>query len=284
LPKGLYRYNGIEKEREDMVQIDKEKCTGCGLCVRDCIQRHIQVFSGKAEVKGSACILCGHCVAICPRNAVSIDNYNMDEVSSLPKREFQILPEKLFHFMKDRRSIRRFTQEPITREDLDMILETGRYTPTGGNAQTTKFLVLEQRLDEVREKAIQVLYETAIAQRSEKRPYRDMFVRVHKEYQESGKDGLFYHGQVVIIILDKKNSNNVNAALAASRMELMAVSLGLGACFIGFLGRAAEVSEELRKMLEIGEDYQIATTLTLGYPAVKYQRTAPRAAAEVKWM
>ena len=67
-----------------MVHIDKEKCIGCGLCAGDCLGKAISLESGKAEmIKG--CFMCGHCVAICPTEAVSFvgDKYGENDVESV---------------------------------------------------------------------------------------------------------------------------------------------------------------------------------------------------------
>ena len=43
-----------------MIQIDKERCIGCGLCAQDCIAANIRVENGKAVVL-QGCLTCGHC-------------------------------------------------------------------------------------------------------------------------------------------------------------------------------------------------------------------------------
>ena len=65
-----------------MVEINRNACTGCGQCIRDCIAKNLSLRAGKAEVSGT-CILCGHCVAVCPANAVSIPEYDMADVEEL---------------------------------------------------------------------------------------------------------------------------------------------------------------------------------------------------------
>ena len=65
-----------------MVEINRGACTGCGQCTRDCIAKNLSLREGKAEVSGT-CILCGHCVAVCPVNAVSIPEYDMADVEEL---------------------------------------------------------------------------------------------------------------------------------------------------------------------------------------------------------
>jgi Fe-S-cluster-containing hydrogenase component 2 len=54
-----------------MVNIEHEKCTGCGKCVNDCVADNLILKDGKSVCSG-LCILCGHCVAICPFGAMTI--------------------------------------------------------------------------------------------------------------------------------------------------------------------------------------------------------------------
>lgn len=96
-----------------MVTIEKDLCIGCGKCVKDCVAHNIILKDGKAEPKRD-CFLCGHCVAVCPRAAVSIPEYNMAEVEEYEKESFTMNPDTLLHAVKYRRSIRDY-QDPENR-------------------------------------------------------------------------------------------------------------------------------------------------------------------------
>ena len=87
-----------------MVTIDMEKCIGCGLCVKDCFVGVLQMQDGKASVLAD-CFKCGHCVAVCPKNAVSIPDYPMKDVREYDE-SCKMNPENLLHFMQFRRSVR----------------------------------------------------------------------------------------------------------------------------------------------------------------------------------
>lgn len=50
----------------------------------------------------------------------------------------------LWRALLERRSIRRFTEEPVCSEDLTRILEAGRWAPSGLNNQPWRFLVLRR--------------------------------------------------------------------------------------------------------------------------------------------
>ncbi len=54
------------------VQVDGEKCTGCGLCVDACPLEAISLQDDKAKVDEEKCTECGKCVEQCPNEAIRI--------------------------------------------------------------------------------------------------------------------------------------------------------------------------------------------------------------------
>jgi len=57
-----------------MPWIDKNRCTGCGICVRQCPVNAISMKEGKAEIDMDKCIRCGKCHDVCPQEAVRHDS------------------------------------------------------------------------------------------------------------------------------------------------------------------------------------------------------------------
>lgn len=55
-----------------IIQIDEQKCTGCGICVSACHERAIEIIDGKAKlIKDDYCDGLGDCLPTCPTNAIS---------------------------------------------------------------------------------------------------------------------------------------------------------------------------------------------------------------------
>lgn len=50
---------------------------------------------------------------------------------------------KVLEAIKKRRSIRKFSDKPISKEKINQILEAARWTPSGKNNQPWRFLVIE---------------------------------------------------------------------------------------------------------------------------------------------
>jgi ferredoxin len=53
-------------------KVDKEKCTGCGICVDECPVEAIKLVDDKAVVDEDACTECGQCVDACPNEAIKL--------------------------------------------------------------------------------------------------------------------------------------------------------------------------------------------------------------------
>jgi len=58
----------------DIIKIDEEKCTGCGLCVPGCPEGALQIIDGKARlVSDLMCDGLGACIGECPEGAIEIE-------------------------------------------------------------------------------------------------------------------------------------------------------------------------------------------------------------------
>lgn len=63
-----------------IIQIDEEKCNGCGLCVPNCAEGAIQIIDGKAKlVKDQYCDGLGACLGHCPQDALHIIEREAEE-------------------------------------------------------------------------------------------------------------------------------------------------------------------------------------------------------------
>ena len=61
------------KEYRNIIEIDRERCNGCGQCVLDCAEGAIAIIDGKATVvSDSYCDGLGACLSGCPQNALAI--------------------------------------------------------------------------------------------------------------------------------------------------------------------------------------------------------------------
>ena len=98
-----------------MPWIDKNKCIGCGICIKECPVNAITTKDGKAEIDMEKCIRCGKCHEICSQEAVKHDsekiplevNENIEKTKELMKNfdtkeeEIAFLERMIKHYNKE---------------------------------------------------------------------------------------------------------------------------------------------------------------------------------------
>ena len=66
--------------KRKIIEIDEEKCNGCGECIPNCAEGALQIIDGKARlVKDSYCDGLGACLGHCPQDAIVIIEREADE-------------------------------------------------------------------------------------------------------------------------------------------------------------------------------------------------------------
>lgn len=70
-----------EHGMREYVEIDEEKCSGCGECITDCEKDAIELRGGKAIVHNEICDHIGKCIGKCSHNAISTIQTSKKEAS-----------------------------------------------------------------------------------------------------------------------------------------------------------------------------------------------------------
>jgi nitroreductase/NAD-dependent dihydropyrimidine dehydrogenase PreA subunit len=289
----------------DIITINHEDCTLCETCFDVCTRKLFSRKGDLIEVAEGICSLCGHCKAVCPEDAIDIAGLNPIEYEPVPNEEDIPAPDPLLAFLRSRRSTRMYKQKPVEREKLFKIIEAGRFAPTGGNRQPIEYTVVESPdiLGNVRDTTIRFHAENAkilIANLAEKEKQGYSLSepeKAMKQYAEAwpwrlkqnekGIDTLFWHAPVLIVMhanTDVAPTPEIDAGIASTQMILMAESLGLGTCYIGFLVAAAQESSEIKDLLEISDHDKPVVAFVVGYPDVEYLRLVSRNPARVNWI
>lgn len=258
------------EQEQHQVMIDTDRCVGCGMCVKVCAARNIELRRNKAGVILKDCLMCGQCSAVCPKNAISVSGYGTGQIEK--KKEIRLNPDEVLEVIRFRRSIRQFKQKEIPKEVIAQILEAGRLTHTAKNLQDVSFAVLEKEKDRMEQMAVS-LFKKA-------KPVADLFSPMAKN-NTINSHFFFFNAPAVIVIMAK---NKTNGILAAQNMEFVAEANGLGVLFSGFFTMAANASPKIRKAMKVPKGKRVAMTLVLGYPDVKFFRSAQRKKADVRYM
>lgn len=144
----------------------------------------------------------------------------------------------------ERRSIRKYTEQPVSREDLTIILEAGRWAPSGLNNQPWKFLVIKD--EDQRTEALAELTKYCHVVRAAK-VLICLFLDKDKMYNEM------------------KDHQAVGGCI--QNMMLAAHSLGLGTVW---LGEIINQQDQVLEALNIDKNkYELQAVIALGHPDQK---------------
>ena len=169
----------------------------------------------------------------------------------------------------ERRSIRAYEDKPVSREDLDTIVNCGLYAATAMGLQPWHLTVVTDRkvLD-----AISAANATAVLDDP----------NAPDTIKESARSGNFdsFRGAPVAILVSGENDKDMTIADCANATENMAIAakaLGLGSCYIASFKVCMSVpgGDEMKKLAGIPEGYIPYFALAIGHPA-ESPEPAPR--------
>ncbi len=164
-----------------------------------------------------------------------------------------------------RRSTRSYRQDPVEQEKLDKIIEAGRQAPSGGNNQTSHFLVIRNRdvirkLISMTEKAFAGMEVT-----------ENMYPSLRHSIEAAKKGGYVfcYNAPVLIAVANRRDyGNNIaDCACAIENMMVAANALDLGSCWINqlkWLNEEAAIVDYLGR-LGMKEDERVYGAVIIGY-------------------
>lgn len=171
----------------------------------------------------------------------------------------------MLDIIKTRRSTRKYQDKPVSEELLNKIIEAGRYAPSGGNSQSTHFIVV--RDPRVLDKLAQLVQQEFAKMEVTPGMYKSMVSSI----TQSQKGGyVFHHNPPVFIITanQKDYGNNIaDCSCALENMMIMANALDLGSCWINQLKWLNENPVILEYMRELGlkEGELVYGAMSLGY-------------------
>ncbi len=301
-------YNHVLKKEITTPVVDREICTGCGTCVEECPSLTAKMKDEKADIHMTGevldCVECGHCVSVCPSGAITDplaapDDNREYKFSDLPSSEsLQLL-------FRSRRSGRRYKDKPVSREDLEQILNAARFAPTGGNKPLdVNYIVLSspEEVARIREPALDAV--TKMFKTLNKKPVRfivgklmgkenletiinyiPLLERFREMFEKTGKDMLLWNAPAAIIVHGKKGNDVIGfgCAIALHHAALMGETIKIGSCYNGLLQEAINRDADVKNMFGIPKGHKCYGSMTLGYSNVKYKRVVRRVPSRVTW-
>jgi nitroreductase len=165
---------------------------------------------------------------------------------------------ELLKVFEARRSIRKYTGEPIPEEKLQAILSAGLLAASGKNKRPWELVLVREKL--------------TLAKLSKCRM--------------GGVPMLMNADAAVVVLGDTRKTDTTveDCSIALANMHLMASGLGVGSCWIQGRMRQADdgssAEEYLRSLLGYPPELQLIAVLALGMPE---EHPAPRPLTESDW-
>ena len=139
-----------------------------------------------------------------------------------------------------RYSVRKFSDQPIEKEKLDLILESGRISPTACNNQPQRILVLQSKENLAKLKECTGSHFDA-----------PLALLVCYDKTKSWKRSF-----------DGDDSGSVDASIVTTQMMLQASELGIGSTWVAHFD-----PQKIRSLFKVPKSYVPVALLPLGYPA-----------------
>jgi nitroreductase len=150
----------------------------------------------------------------------------------------------ILEVIETRRSIRKYKPEPVSEDEINKILQAGRWAPSAANSQPWKFIVIRSK-------------------------------EMRGNLADALPTGRFISDAplgIAVVINPRASTRPIeDGAAATQNMLLEAHSLGLGACWIGTYG--TEKEERGKKVLDIPEEERLLSVIAIGRPAESPRRT-----------
>lgn len=267
--------------------IDEDKCNKDGFCVRECPMAIIQLkeedgFPELMPGGENICNACGHCVAICPYGALSHQWVPVD-ASPLIREDLEISEDQAVQFLRSRRSIRSFKDQPVEREKLQRLIEIARYAPSGGNRQPVNWTVFTNP-DEIRgiaERTVAWMNQVLAKAPDAVPPYFPIIARAW----DKGVNAVTWSAPVLIVASApaEVTTGMVDVTLTLSYLDLIAPKLGLGTCWAGLVQGAMDASDRVRDLVGLPEGHPYYYPMMVGYPKPEYTRLPERNMPGIIW-
>jgi nitroreductase len=200
----------------------------------------------------------------------------------------------------ERRSVRNFEDKPVPDTLIQRVLEAGRFAPSAGNNQPWKFTVITDKtlINQVEEACWAVWDNVHKSYTND-----DAVVELVKSFGEPLQAGIFdprvqggvgcishkdlpiFVNAPALILMggnDKMVGPEMQVGICGQNMNLAAISLGLGFCWIGF-SMAINFIPELKSKLGFDDPWRVQSAAVLGYPKFKQKGIVPRHYRPITW-
>lgn len=151
----------------------------------------------------------------------------------------------IYEALKERRSVRKYTSDPVPEDKLNRLLEAGRLAPSWANKQCWRFIVVKD--PEKKEKLASAMPKDNPARKAvgETAP---VVIVLCADPEASGKQ-------------DGKDYYLLDSGLAMQQLMLAANAEGLGTCWVAWFDEAT-----IREACAVPPEYRVVAITPVGVP------------------
>lgn len=263
-----------------VVTISADLCVRCGKCKKVCPtqlaqQVYTRTFGQAEDGRSLLCLRCGHCMASCPEKAILVEGLRYEDMPDA-RQEPVISKDGIISYVKERRSIRCYTDEIIPDEDIIELLNVVEYAASGHNQHKCKWGVLKGK------RQVRVLADAVIEVLDGETQYADI-VQAYRD----GKNSLTRDASHLIFAYMPTTAlvPVEDGTVAMELLEILLPAFGLGGCWGGYMTIFGNQNDRVRQLLHVPPQYKLVGTMLLGYPAPveSYLRIPTRKKAEINF-
>lgn len=277
-----------------MITIDHNKCNKCGLCEQICHEYCIFIDGKTIKIDYDFCSTCGQCIAICPKIALLWNNIEPLKYNN------GLLPDssQLDELLKERRTIRDFKPEKISKELLEEIVNYAIYSPTH-NFDLRAIVIDNENIINQIDKIIlkfssriyHFLYRPKFFHAIVKllTPNREHeYLKAKPKLEAALKRGRNFKTippAIILIIADRRVPLSVESAqYALYSINLYAQTKGLGCRNLVGNQMLLNRSKSISKKLGLKKYEKIVGTMAIGFPSIKYRNKVEGKKIDITWI
>ena len=269
------------------ILVDEDLCTRCGICSVVCPMSIIDPAADENTlpvvrgVNADLCIACGHCEVTCPTHALIL-NLRPDEKEDIPDGAGDVSAVDVGYYLKKRRSVRCFTNEPVAKDEIMQLLDIARYAPSGSNGQPVQWTIVHNPKDVRRVAELTVEWlKTLIDVAHPLNVYAPVLIRAW----DNGQDVICRDAPHLLVAHIPENTPvaAVDAVIALTHFDIAAPAFDIGTCWAGFVAMAAVSYEPLRTELGIPAGRTCAFAILFGHPKYRTYGLPRRNPVQVTW-
>jgi len=267
-----------------LFEIDTHRCDGDGICALECPARIIKMVENRptpVEDAEQICIRCGHCVAVCPKQALHLNFLTPEHCLPLTE-EWKLDFDQSAHFLRSRRSIRSYKNKSVPRNIFEKALKIASCAPTGSNKQPVKWLIFDQKKDVMAVAGLTIDWMKSVVQNFPQVAQTLNMETIIAQYDQ-GIDRICRDAPQLVFTYSSNEYGSAAADChtALAYLELILPSLGLGSCWAGYVTTAANMWPALGELIHLPDQHTCHGALMVGFPRFRYHRVPRRNAPDI---